>query len=77
MFRVSDNQKFLKILWANKIEQQNICLHKDIQINVSTSFYPYYEFTRNVAGDSATVEQYLPSGVEHMIGNQDLKKSNR
>lgn len=28
------------------------------------SFFPYYEFTRNIAGDSATVEQYMPSGVE-------------
>ena len=26
--------------------------------------YPYYEFTKNVAGDSAIVSQYMPSGVE-------------
>ena len=31
---------------------------------VLASFYPYYEFTRNVAGDSAIVEQYMPSGIE-------------
>ena len=34
------------------------------KIKVFASFYPYYEFARNVAGDSAIVEQYLPSGVE-------------
>ena len=34
------------------------------KIKVFASFYPYYEFTRNVAGDSATVIQYLPSGIE-------------
>lgn len=33
-------------------------------IQVLASFYPYYEFARNVAGDSATVVQYMPSGVE-------------
>ena len=34
------------------------------RIQVLASFYPYYEFARNVAGDSATVIQYMPSGVE-------------
>lgn len=34
------------------------------KIKVFASFYPYYEFTKNVAGDSAIVAQYLPSGVE-------------
>ena len=34
------------------------------KIKVLATFYPYYEFTRNVAGDSAIVEQYMPSGVE-------------
>ncbi|WP_299291702.1 zinc ABC transporter substrate-binding protein [Nitrosopumilus sp.] len=34
------------------------------KIQVLASFYPYYEFTKNVAGDSATVSQYMPSGVE-------------
>lgn len=37
---------------------------QDSKIRVFASFYPYYEFTRNVAGDSAIVEQYLPSGIE-------------
>ena len=34
------------------------------KIKVFASFYPYYEFTKNIAGDYAVVEQYLPSGVE-------------
>ncbi len=34
------------------------------KILVFASFYPYYEFTKNVAGEHAIVEQYLPSGVE-------------
>ena len=33
-------------------------------IHVQASFYPYYDFTRNVAGSAATVEQFLPLGVE-------------
>lgn len=36
----------------------------DTKIKVFASFYPYYEFTRNVAGDYAIVEQFMPSGVE-------------
>ena len=34
------------------------------KILVFASFYPYYEFTRNVAGEYAMVKQYLPTGVE-------------
>ncbi len=34
------------------------------KIHVVSSFYPYYEFTRNIVGDHATVTQYLPNGVE-------------
>ena len=37
---------------------------QDTKIKVFASFYPYYEFTRNVAGDTAIVEQYMPSGIE-------------
>lgn len=33
------------------------------KIKVFASFYPYYEFTRNVAGDSAIVKQYISAGV--------------
>ena len=34
------------------------------EIHVQASFYPYYDFTRNVAVSAATVEQFLPLGVE-------------
>ena len=34
------------------------------ELHIQTSFYPYYEFTKNVAGSVATVEQFLPLGVE-------------
>ena len=48
---------------VDETNENNIAL-QDTRIKVQTSFYPYYEFARNVAGDSATVEQYMPSGVE-------------
>ena len=50
----------------NLVEQTNeeIIESQDTKIKVFASFYPYYEFTRNVAGDAAIVEQYMPSGVE-------------
>ena len=34
------------------------------ELHIQASFYPYYEFTKNVAGGAATVEQFLPLGVE-------------
>ena len=34
------------------------------KITILTSFYPYHEFTKNVAGDFANVKQFMPSGVE-------------
>ena len=46
-------------------DKDNVTLQdNDEKITVLASFYPYYEFTRNVAGNSAIVEQYLPSGIE-------------
>ena len=45
-------------------DKNNATLQDVDKIRVLASFYPYYEFTRNVAGDSAIVEQYLPSGIE-------------
>ena len=33
------------------------------RIKVFATFFPYYEFARNVAGDNAMVEQFIPSGV--------------
>ncbi|MFD3261517.1 metal ABC transporter solute-binding protein, Zn/Mn family [Paenibacillus lentus] len=34
------------------------------KLNIQVSFYPMYEFTRQVAGDLADVEMLVPSGVE-------------
>ena len=44
--------------------ENSVTLQETEKIIVKTSFFPYYEFARNVAGDSATVEQYLPSGID-------------
>ena len=46
-------------------DKNNVTVQEDDdKVRVLASFYPYYEFTRNVVGDSAIVEQYLPSGIE-------------
>lgn len=42
---------------------ENIQTADNDKIKVIASFYPYYEFTRNIAGDSADVTQYLPMGA--------------
>ncbi|EHB68574.1 metal ABC transporter substrate-binding protein [Paenibacillus lactis] len=34
------------------------------KLKIKTSFYPMYEFTRQVAGDLADVENLVPAGVE-------------
>ncbi|AJS61710.1 hypothetical protein UB51_23695 [Paenibacillus sp. IHBB 10380] len=34
------------------------------KLNVQVSFYPMYEFTKNVAGDLANVEALIPAGIE-------------
>lgn len=34
------------------------------KLNVQVSFYPMYEFTKNVAGDLADVESLIPAGIE-------------
>lgn len=43
--------------------ETNVAVESE-KIQVLASFYPYYEFTKNVAGDVAIVNQYMPSGVE-------------
>ena len=48
----------------DNVSESDVVLQDNDKIRVLASFYPYYEFTRNVAGDSAVVEQYLPSGIE-------------
>ena len=43
---------------VDNADKNNATLQADgDKITVFASFYPYYEFTRNVAGDSAIVEQ--------------------
>ena len=44
-------------------EQANLVPQEE-KLTILTSFYPYHEFTKNVAGDSAEVKQFMPSGVE-------------
>lgn len=34
------------------------------ELQIQASFYPYYDFTRNVAGTTANTELFLPLGVE-------------
>ena len=41
-----------------------VTVPQEEKITVITSFYPYHEFTKNVAGDFADVKQFMPSGVE-------------
>ena len=44
-------------------EQANLVPQAE-KITILTSFYPYHEFTKNVAGDFADVKQFMPNGVE-------------
>ena len=44
-------------------DQTNLVPQEE-KISIITSFYPYHEFTKNVAGDFADVKQFMPSGVE-------------
>ena len=59
---ISENSDSVNSL-VDETSENNVNLQES-KIRVLASFYPYYEFTRNVAGDSATVEQFLPSGIE-------------
>ena len=52
------------LVFSGMPDESNASLQEEGKISVLASFYPYYEFARNVAGDSATVEQYIPSGTE-------------
>lgn len=45
--------------------KQGISLQeKTTKLNVVASFYPLYEFSKNVAGDKAEVSAFIPIGVE-------------
>ena len=60
---MSDDQTSVDSL-VDDTNENNVNLQNEEKTRVFASFYPYYEFTRNVAGDAAIVEQYMPSGVE-------------
>ena len=62
MSGVSDNPEPIENFAGEPIETSAAAPVE--KITVLATFYPYYEFARNVAGDSATVEQYLPPGVD-------------
>ena len=47
----------------DEVTQVNIVPPEE-KIIVLTSFNPYHEFTKNVAGDFAEVKQFMPAGVE-------------
>ena len=48
---------------SNEVTQTPLVPQEE-KITVLTSFYPYHEFTKNVAGDFAEVKQFMPAGVE-------------
>ena len=56
------NRNQLTIVWVRIKTENNVVLQEDEKITVYASFYPYYEFARNVAGDSAIVKQYIAIG---------------
>lgn len=64
MFSGMSNEQEPMATLVDDADKNNVTLQDDDKTRVLASFYPYYEFTRNVAGDSAIVEQYLPSGIE-------------
>ncbi len=48
---------------SDEVNQTNL-IPQEEKITILTSFYPYHEFTKNIAGDFAEVKQFMPSGVE-------------
>jgi len=48
---------------SDEVNQTNL-IPQEEKITILTSFYPYHEFTKNIAGDFADVKQFMPSGVE-------------
>ncbi len=49
---------------AEKTAGNNEAVNAKQPLRIQTSFYPIYEFTKQVAGDLATVELLVPGGVE-------------
>ena len=61
---MTDEQEPMNDLVKDVNENNAALQEEENKTRVFASFYPYYEFTRNVAGDVAVVKQYLPSGIE-------------
>jgi len=49
---------------TSSYESKNQSSNKSEKINIVTTFYPMYEFTKNVAKDNANVELLIPSSIE-------------
>jgi zinc transport system substrate-binding protein len=45
-------------------EQQNADMQTNPTLTIVASFYPMYEFSKNVAGDNAHVLAFIPIGIE-------------
>ena len=45
------------------------------ELHIQASFYPYYDFTKIIAGSAAHVEQFLPFGVEAHDWEPGVSKS--
>jgi len=52
------------IIVANGPKQSTLQEEKTTKLQVVASFYPLYEFSKNVAGDRAKVSAFIPVGVE-------------
>jgi zinc transport system substrate-binding protein len=48
----------------NTTTQEVTILPNTAKLKIKVSFYPMYEFTKNVAGDLADVEALIPAGME-------------
>ena len=59
-------EQLLLLMIAALIPLGTVAVHDATaeKIRVQASFYPYYDFTRNVAEPAATVDQFLPLGTE-------------
>lgn len=44
--------------------QNNLTTETDVKIKVLASFYPLYEFSKNIGGEKADVSVFIPIGIE-------------
>jgi zinc transport system substrate-binding protein len=50
--------------WAAPESDESITAQEETKLKVIASFYPLYEFSRNVGGEKADVSSFIPAGVE-------------